>query len=234
MKPKDLKCPLKWDDRRPLLHEGVLFVPPYYDRHDEWKKLPWDDTALFGNTHPVSLEYCSGNGDWIIEKAKMDPTRNWIAVEKRFDRVRKIWSKRHNHGVTNLLIVCGEALTFTKHYVFSASIQEMFINFPDPWPKRGHAKHRLIQPTFVEEMARVAQKDGSVCLVTDDEEYSRQMIREMRNSPHWQSHFPDPYYSSEWPAYGASFFDTLWREKGCTIRYHLFTKVSTRASHGIS
>lgn len=226
MKPKDLKCPVKWADRRPILHERVLFVPPYYDHHDTWNQLPWADRLMFGNTHPVSVEYCSGNGDWIVGKALANPDHNWIAVEKKFERVRKIWAKMLNHGVKNLLIVCGEAQTFTQFYLPTASIQDIFINFPDPWPKRGHAKHRLVQLAFVEEMARVTQQNGSLCFVTDDPDYSLQMIRETRSSLNWQAQFPDPYYTLEWPGYGSSFFDTMWRAKGCTIRYHLFTRTS--------
>jgi tRNA (guanine-N7-)-methyltransferase len=224
MKPKDLKCPVTWSSRRPLLHEGVLFVPPYYDRHDEWQKLPWSDASLFGNDHPVSVEYCSGNGDWVIGKALADPSRNWVAVEKRFDRVRKIWSKMRNQSVGNLLIVCGEAQAFTRHYLLPASVQEIFINFPDPWPKRGHAKHRLIQSAFVGEMARVIAPEGSACFVTDDPDYSGQMVHEMTSSSLWKAQFPSPHYVEEWPDYGYSFFDTLWRGKGCKIRYHIFNR----------
>lgn len=219
MKPKDLKCPVTWASRRPLIHEGVLFVPPYYQRHDEWNKGP-----LFEDDKPVCLEYCSGNGDWVIGKALSDPTRNWIAVEKRFDRVRKIWSKMRNQSISNLLIVCGEAQAFTRHYVLPGTIQEIYINFPDPWPKRVHAKHRLFQPEFIENMAQAITKDGSACFVTDDPNYSAQMVAEMLKCRLWKPLLPAPYYKLEWPDYGYSFFDQLWRAKGCEIRYHLFSR----------
>lgn len=214
MKPKDLRCPVSWDERRPVMHEGVLFIPPYYDRHAEWGKIP--------RIENLAIEYCSGNGDWVIAKALEDPKRPWIAVEKRFDRVRKIWSKMQNKAIPNLLIVCGEALTFTRHYLENESVQEIYINFPDPWPKRGHAKHRLIQKSFVEEMARASSLNGTACLVTDDPDYSDQMVKEM--SPVWKPQFSYPHYTLEWPNYGRSFFDTLWRAKGCSIRYHVFKR----------
>jgi len=196
------------------MHDGVLFIPPRYEGHEKWGRLP--------KIPGMAIEYCSGNGDWVIGKALEDPSKPWIAVEKRFDRVRKIWSKMKNKGIDNLLIVCGEAMTFTRHYLLSGSIQEIYINFPDPWPKRGHAKHRLIQKGFVDEMARVACEGGSACLVTDDPDYSEQMIQEMM--PIWKPQVSEPYYTLDFPNYGGSFFDTLWRAKGCAIRYHLFTR----------
>lgn len=170
------------------------------------------------------MEYCSGNGDWVVGKALQFPEWNWVAVEKRFDRVRKIWSKMHNQGVKNLLIVCGEAMTFSREYLPDSCVEEIFINFPDPWPKRGHAKHRLIQPSFSEECARVVKQKGNLTLVTDHPDYSSQMIEVMLQSPGWISRFPSPHYMTEWPGYGGSFFDTLWRAKGLTIHYHQFEK----------
>lgn len=221
MKPKDLKCPFRWDNRRPLLHEGVLYVPTYYDKH---KVGAPDFLSVFQNDCPCLMEFCSGNGDWVVGKALQFPKWNWIAVEKRFDRVRKIWSKMKNHGVQNLLIVCGEAMTFSKEYLPPQVIDEIFVNFPDPWPKRGHAKHRLIQTSFAEECARVSKDNGSLMLVTDDPDYSQQMIEVMTNHSSWESSLQPPHFLTEWPGYGDSFFETLWRAKGLTIHYHQFKK----------
>ena len=39
MKPKDLKYPFKWEERRPILKDGVFYVPDYYDKHDEWNDV---------------------------------------------------------------------------------------------------------------------------------------------------------------------------------------------------
>ncbi|MBS3922733.1 MAG: tRNA (guanine(46)-N(7))-methyltransferase TrmB [Nitrosarchaeum sp.] len=225
MKPKDLKCPFKWDTRQPLIHDGVVFVPTHYDKHHEWVFPDFSDKQLFGNDQPVFIEYCSGNGDWVTDRALRFSECNWIAVEKRFDRVRKIWSKLKNQKLSNLLVICGDAMTFSQFYLPAQSVQEIFVNFPDPWPKRSHAKHRLIQPFFIEECARVVRKGGKATLVTDDKDYSHQMIHTMGASQHWQSCLAEPYYSTEWPQYGSSFFEALWRSKGCEIFYHQFERV---------
>src|SRR6185437_14908688 len=103
MKPKHLKFPYRWEDRRPLLADQVLFIPDHYQAHDSWVFPGWK--AIFGNSHPVILEYCAGNGTWIVEKAKTSLEHNWVAVEWRFDRVQKIWSKIKNEGLSNLLVV---------------------------------------------------------------------------------------------------------------------------------
>lgn len=222
MKPKDLKFPFSWQQRHPLISDRVFYVPHYYNRHQESKGIFWEEAEVFGNNHDVYMEYCSGNGAWIVDKALQFPERNWVAVEKRFDRVCKIWSKIKNLGLQNLFVVCGEAYTFTRFYVKEDSVKGAFVNFPDPWPKDRHAKHRLFQELFVLEMSRVLQREGEAIFVTDDETYSLQMIDEMTKSGAWEPAFQEPYYVTEWPEYGSSYFDQLWREKGRVIRYLQF------------
>ncbi|MCB1149714.1 MAG: tRNA (guanosine(46)-N7)-methyltransferase TrmB, partial [Chlamydiia bacterium] len=180
--------------------------------------------ALFGNDKPVKIEYCSGNGYWVAERAKAEPDCNWIALEKKFTRVRKIWSKGKNYALENFLVVNGEALETSKRYFPSASVSEVYVNFPDPWPKKRHAKNRLIQPQFIDEIERLLIPGGTLTLVTDDEPYSEQMIEVMCNDTRFSSHFPAPYYTHDWPGYGSSYFEGLWREQGRLIRYHKFCK----------
>lgn len=224
MKPKDLKYPHSWEDRQPVLSDSVLFVPDHYDAYEEYSFPNWSSLEVFGNNQPVHVEYCSGNGTWIFERAKQFPEVNFVAVEKKFERVRKIWAKAKNKELKNLLIVCGEAHTTTKYYFSSDSVDEVYINFPDPWPKDRHAKHRLVQSPFAHELARILKRKGLATLVTDHANYSDQMIEVMMGIPSFSSVYSDPYFSSEKEDYGTSFFEELWRSKGKSIRYHLFQK----------
>ena len=224
MRPKNLKFPFSWDSRAPLFLDGVLYVPQCYEQHDLWPKEKLkDQLSLFDS---VAIEYCSGNGTWIAEKAIQQPLVLWIAVEKRFDRIQKIWAKKHNLALSNLLVVCGEALVFTKHYLQSNVIDQIFINFPDPWPKARHAKKRVVQGEFVQEITRVSKKGGEAVFVTDDEPYSIQMTAEMLKKREWTSFFSSPFYETEWPEYGTSFFDSLWKEQGKEVRYMKYKKIA--------
>jgi tRNA (guanine-N7-)-methyltransferase len=219
MKPKNLKCPFVWKDRRPLIESRILYVPSHYDLHQEWVFPGWDSPEIFGRSGPIEIEYCTGNGDWIIERALAHPDRNWIAVERQFERVRKIWSKMHNFSLSNLFIVCGEAQTFTCFYVPDQSFNAVYINFPDPWPKARHAKKRLLQEPFIREMGRVSVPEATMTIVTDHSSSASQICQTMAKNRNWDSYFPSPYFVTEWKDYGTSYFDSLWREKGLTIHY---------------
>jgi tRNA (guanine-N7-)-methyltransferase len=63
-------------------------------------------------------------------------------------------------------------------------------------------------------------------MVTDDAPYSEWIIDVMQKDGRWESCHPEPYYATEKPGYGTSFFEDLWRSKGLKIRYHEFKKAS--------
>ncbi len=220
MKPKDLRFPYSWEERKPLLQDNILFIPHYYFCHENWT-MPQFST-IFRNDKPINAEFCSGNGEWVINKALKQPECNWIAVEKNFDRVRKIWSKRENLQLKNLLIVSGYAEELTKYYLPDHCLSNVFVNFPDPWPKDKHAKNRLFQPTFIENLSRKLIDSAMAYLVTDDFDYLQQMIREMLKNTHWTAYFPHPFYRQNPSHYGESWFERLWKKKGRNIFHAYF------------
>lgn len=225
MKPEDLKPPFTKEERRIFIHDRVWFLPN--------DRLPppnafifpgWEHADIFGNTQPVCIEYCSGNGGWIAAKAQANPHLNWVAVERKFDRVRKIWSKIKNLGLPNLFVICGEAHQATRAYFPDLSAHDVYINFPDPWPKARHAKNRLIQSKFVQQLWRILQRERSLTFVTDDPPYSEWLIEVMTAHPGFISKYQHPYFTTDESCYGTSYFDQLWRSKGRAIRYHKFQK----------
>lgn len=227
MKPEDFKPPYPKEERRTYIYDRVWLIPsnklPLVHQYD----FPgWEHADFFGNDHPISIEYCSGNGSWIASKAIANPHINWVAVEMKFDRVRKIWSKIKNHRINNLIVICGEALQATQSYFLDGSISDIYINFPDPWPKKRHIKNRLIQDRFVEEMQRILKLERSVTFVTDDPPYSEWFIETMSRNSGFTSLHREPYYVVEGESYGTSYFEELWRSKGKTIRYHKFQKIA--------
>lgn len=221
MKPQDLKSPYSWEERRPLLRDKVFFIPEYFDAHDSAALPSWEE--VFGRRAPLKLEFCSGNGKWVLERAQKEGSCNWVACEIQFERVRKIWSKMKNFGAQNLLIVAGEAETFSTKYLPEGCVDEVFINFPDPWPKRRHAKWRLMKPAFIAELFRILKRGGKVTFVTDDEDYRLWTLNHFLESP-FSPTYPSPHYITDVSDYGTSYFDTLWRGQGRTITFMEFVK----------
>lgn len=209
---KDLIIPFTWEERRPILLERFFYLPADYDYKAE--KIPF-----FEKEQPVVIEYCSGNGQWIGERALQNPHLNWLAVEKKFERARKVWLKSFRENIPNLVVACAEGSVFTRYYAPKAV--EVYINFPDPWPKLRHAKHRIIRKEFLEEVLNIVEWGGKITCVTDDAPYAMQMVQEFEKCPGWKFRFN----TNEWPGYGNSFFKDLWKEKGRTIHYISYEKI---------
>ena len=215
----DFIIPFEWDNRRTILLEKFLYIPPCYSEHDS-RIIQWENPAVFEKPQPLNVEFCSGNGQWIAHMAHQMPQFNWIAVEKDFERARKIWLKIFHQNLPNLFLVFGDALTFASHYLPDRSVNEIYVNFPDPWPKRRHEKHRVIQDCFVEQLGRVLIPGRSAILVTDDPATSQRMIDHFSS---WKSEFAPANYVTDWPNFKISYFHSLWLQKQRTIRFHRFT-----------
>lgn len=223
---KDLLIPFRWDERRHIFLERFFYLPKQYDHAQKGELINWSGPLVFGNDRPVCLEFCSGNGQWIGDRALSFPESNWVAVEMKFERARKIWLKTFRENIPNLYVVCAEAMTFLTHYIATNCLSEAFINFPDPWPKLRHGKHRLVQAPFVKELSRAVKNEGTVALSTDCSAYRDQMIREFGRAGSWQALYDPPYYRTDGVSYGNSFFANLWKEKGREIFYLRYCNVS--------
>jgi len=222
VRPKQIKPPFPKSEPTVTIHDRVWYIPALAD--PSLFHFPgWSNPLLFGNDHPLFIEYCSGNGDWIVEKARENPENNYLAVEKRFDRARKIWSKIHNNTLSNLVVAFAEAMMLSTNYLPASSVESIFVNFPDPWPKQRHAKHRLISPLFFKEAERVLKKDGSLVIVTDDEAYSEIVLKLSKEQTGLKNGLSSGYTSPP-DDYGTSYFDALFRSQEKPIRYHEFRK----------
>jgi len=215
----DFIIPFNWDNRKTVRWEKCLYIPDSFSNHDA-SVIRWDDPSVFEKPQPIMIEFCSGNGQWIAHMAEQMPHLNWIAVEMDFERARKIWLKIFRNHLPNLFLAYGEGMTFANHYVPAGMVREVYVNFPDPWPKRRHAKHRIVQPPFVQQIARILEPQGTATLVTDDIETSERFIDHFAA---WKSRFGDQNFVNEWPEYYISYFHSLWLQKEKTIRYHRFT-----------
>lgn len=208
---KELIIPFSWEERRvEQIEPHFLFIPSQIS-HLENRQVFFDLPA-------TNIEFCSGTGDWIVEKAKANPATGWIAVEKKFERAKKIWQKLKKKNLSNLMVVCSDASDFIKFY--SPSANHIFVNFPDPWPKRRHEKHRLIQVPFLKDLQSI-EVQRATC-VTDDQPYALQMLQEFEKCSEWQLDF----HINEWPEYGNSYFESLWKKKGRLIHYLSFVRSS--------
>lgn len=132
-------------------------------------------TRLFSQAQPLEIELGSGDGSFLARYAELKPGRNFIGVERLLGRLRKLDRKARRLGLANVRCLRIEAAYFLEHLVPAATAEAIHIYFPDPWPKRRHHKHRLINERFPILARQALAEGGTVYLRTDDAEYFGRM-----------------------------------------------------------
>lgn len=138
---------------------------------------PLTIAALFGRDQPLEIELGSGDGSFLVSYAQQHPGRNFIGVERLLGRIRKMERKARRAGLTNLKGIRIESLYLLQYLLPRHSAEALHIYFPDPWPKRRHRYHRLVNEAFPEVAAQVLTNCGRVYLRTDDSDYFQQMLQ---------------------------------------------------------
>jgi len=134
-----------------------------------------DPTQIFSTPQPLEVELGCGDGSFLVQWAKAHPQHNFLGVERLLGRLRKVDRKGLRAGLANLRLLRIEASYFMEYLLPPASVHALHIYFPDPWPKRRHRKHRLINEHFTRMAARVLVPGGILFLRTDDADYFSQM-----------------------------------------------------------
>jgi tRNA (guanine-N7-)-methyltransferase len=132
-------------------------------------------TELFPVAQPIEVELGSGDGSFLSEHARRHPERNFVGVERLLGRLRKLNRNGLRAGLRNLRLIRLEAAYLVEYLLPPASVHALHLYFPDPWPKRKHRKHRLVNETFVNAVQRALVPGGTVYLRTDDADYFAQM-----------------------------------------------------------
>jgi len=134
-----------------------------------------EPVKLFPRSQPLEVDLGSGDGTFIAQYAQRWPDRNFLGVERLLGRLRKIDRKGLRAGLANLRLVRIEASYLLEYLLPPESVHALHVYFPDPWPKRKHRKHRLVNGRFTELAAQALAPGGTVYLRTDDEDYFAQM-----------------------------------------------------------
>ena len=138
---------------------------------------------LFATPQPLEVELGSGDGTFLVEIAKANPAHNFIGIERLLGRLRKLDRKARRAGLTNVRGVRIESAYFVEFLLPPHTTAAIHVYFPDPWPKRKHRRHRLINERFPIVAHQALTAGGKVYLRTDHEEYFQQMRDVFGSSP---------------------------------------------------
>ena len=136
---------------------------------------PLDLSRIFESRGPLEIELGSGDGSFLVKHAAHRPERNFLGIERLLGRLNKMDRKIRRAGLTNVRGLRIESGYFLRYLVPARAAAVLHIYFPDPWPKRRHRHHRLVNEQFPSLAHKVLGAQGRVYLRTDDADYFEQM-----------------------------------------------------------
>jgi tRNA (guanine-N7-)-methyltransferase len=132
---------------------------------------PVDPNGLFPRVANVEIEVGSGRGDFLLCYGARRPDLNLIGVERNLAIMRRAVNKLRAAELPNVEFFHGEARHLFENYLPAQSVDAVHIYFPDPWPKKRHAKRRFILPENMEPVFRTIREGGFFHFRTDFEAY---------------------------------------------------------------
>lgn len=144
-----------------LANDTKYFVLNPKDYHGKWA------LEVFKNNNPIHIEICCGKGQFMMGLAKHFPDINFIAIEKYDSVLVRCLEKVSQDDIPNLKLVLLDALML-KEVFDKGEVEEIYLNFSDPWPKTRHAKRRLTSYIYLDIYRNILASDGAIIQKTDN------------------------------------------------------------------
>ena len=157
----------------------------------------------FGNLNDIVLELGCGRGEYTVGLAQLFPTKNFIGVDIKGDRIWVGSSHAIELGLDNVAFLRTQ-IQFLPRFFKKNEVSEIWITFPDPRPKLRDEKHRLTNNRYLDIYKEIIVPGGCIHLKTDNTalfEYTLEALdnrndvknliftRDLYKSPYNNQHF---------------------------------------------
>jgi len=178
-------------------------VNPLSSKYQTTVEAP-DWAGVYANPNqPLHIDIGCAKGQFVWRMAELQPDWNFLGLEIRAPLVDYTLEQRDKAGIGNLHFLFCNANTSLEDLLKSLPkgvLQQVSIQFPDPWFKKRHQKRRVVQPELVQSLAAYLPTGGRVVLQSDIEEVAQEMCDRFAEHPQFQRTEPDWLPDSPFPA----------------------------------
>ncbi|ADE19606.1 tRNA (guanosine(46)-N7)-methyltransferase TrmB [Mycoplasma crocodyli] len=158
-------------------------------RNDKSAGDKLNNSIYFLNKFPVKInknciiEIGAGKGEMISQLALKNQDITFYALEKYQTVAAKIIKKIDELSLKNLFVICEDANKLSE--IFEGKVNELWLTFSDPWPKKRHEKRRLTHKDFLTEYAKILNENGTLKVKTDNDEFFNFSVESL-NENNWK------------------------------------------------
>jgi tRNA (guanine-N7-)-methyltransferase len=129
-------------------------------------KGKWSE-VYFKNPHPITIELACGRGEYSVGLARQFPHRNFIGIDKKGDRLWKGSTWATEEKLPNVAFL-RTGILFIESFFEPGEVDEVWLTFPDPMPRKRDAKRRLSSSRFLDMYKKILNPDGCFRFKTDN------------------------------------------------------------------
>jgi len=174
--------------------------------------------AEFGRTAPLALEIGCGTGHFILQRATQQPGTNFLAIDIYNKGCLKTCSKLDAAGLTNVRVLRIEARELLVQAIPADTLQAIYINCPDPWPKKRHRDRRLVNRDFLELALRRLVPGGEFFFSSDQRDYAEEVAAALAKIPGFCNQLDAPLGESL-PGYPLSKYMRRFLDQGLPVYF---------------
>ncbi len=165
------------------LHDGQKAqVAEVLPRFEVQLDGPLDPKSLFPDARRLVIEIGYGGGEHLARKAAEEPETGFIGCEVFTGGIGKMVQAIDARGLKNVRLFTDDALKLLMALP-DASIDAVYLLYPDPWPKTRHHKRRFVSPVTLKELARVIRPGGTFFFASDIEDYANWTLAHIVRTP---------------------------------------------------
>lgn len=195
-------------------------------RDGDGKLLPLDPDALFPSVQPLYLEIGCGKGEFISRYSIAHPEINILGLEAADKRIVNTLKKLNPTANPNVRLIRLFVDSSLSCLIPAKSVSGIFIQHPDPWPKRRHHRRRLIQREFLDALVSIMKPDAEVQISTDHKGYASWILEEFVAHPGFISVFDDLLrHTSPFEQHITTWFEAEQRRQGFNPQFMLFKRI---------
>jgi tRNA (guanine-N7-)-methyltransferase len=162
--------------------------------------------ADFIKGRTVAVDMGCGHGDFLIEFCKDYPGKLFVGIEISRKRTHKTAHRLAKRGFSNFRVISAPGEIALKLFFPDNSVDELHINFPDPWLRSRQWKNRILKPSFVIDIIRVLKPDGELNFVSDVEEYALYASSLISRFPNFKNAYDTPVKKNIYDSFPTLFY----------------------------